>query len=99
MKSTLVLATIFCGQVGFACVQQEAQFIGNVKNFQKVAVDQYIYDCSYQIDFTMFNPSYVCPLVVGEVSMTRFEDLNCSLKNGDQVSGVLIKKDDLVTIE
>ena len=99
MKNILVLAFFFVGQISMACGQHEAQFIGYVKNFQKVAVDQYIVDCSYEIEFTMFNSSMVCPLVIGEVSYLRFEDQSCQLKDGQQVSGVMVKIDGKVTIE
>ena len=94
MKSIVLIASILSAQISFACVQQEAQFIGNVKNFQSVGSN-----CSYGIDFTMFNSSFVCPLDIDEVSTLRFADKSCQLKDGDQVSGVMVKQDDSVVIE
>lgn len=93
MTRFLVAAVLFAS-VGsaMACDQQEAQFIGLVKNYSAA-------NCSFEIEYSMFNPSYVCPLVPGEVSSLKFTDAACGLKNGDQVSGVLVKKDDSVVIE
>lgn len=73
-----------------AC-QQEAQFIGTVTNVSA--------DCSYKIDFSMYNVSMVCPLGIDEALMTRFKDASCTLKNGDQVSGILINLNDQIVID
>lgn len=99
MKIVVMGFVLAAAQIGFACVQQEAQFIGSVVSHKKEAVDQYIVDCSFEIDYSMFNVSRTCPLVIGEVSGLRFSDRDCALKNGDQVSGVLVKKDGVVVIE
>ena len=61
-------------------------------------MDQQITTCAYQIEFTRFQPSMVCPLNDGEVSVHRFEDTSCQLKDGQQVRGVLVNKGELVTI-
>ena len=98
MKTIIVLASLFVAQMSLACLQQEAQFIGHVKNFQSEKNGQQV-SCSYQIDYTMFNSSYVCPLYIGEVSYLRFVDETCQKQNGEQVSGILVKKDDVVFIE
>jgi hypothetical protein len=98
MKTIIVLASLFVAQMSLACLQQEAQFIGHVKNFQSEKVGQKV-TCSYEIEYKMFNSSYVCPLWIGEVSDLRFADETCQKQNGEQVSGVLVKKDDVVVIE
>ncbi len=74
----------------FAC-SPEAQFIGTVT---KVAAD-----CSYEINFSDYNHSQVCPLSIDEALVTRFENKNCALKDGDAVSGYLIVQDGKVVIE
>ena len=98
MKTIIVLASLFVAQMSLACLQQEAQFIGHVKNFQKEK-DEHLVSCSYEIEYTMFNSSIVCPLFIGDVSELRFADESCQKQNGEQVSGVLVKKDDVVVIE
>src|SRR4051812_7030092 len=70
--------------------QEEAQFIGKVRSHRPEAADQSM--CSFKIDFSMYNESMVCPLNSGESSDTTFYDSGCSLKDGDQVSGYLVKK-------
>lgn len=74
----------------FAC-SPEAQFIGTVTNVSA--------DCSYEIDFSAYNHSQICPLGIDEALVTRFENKNCALKDGDAVSGYLIVKDSKVVIE
>ena len=73
----------------FAC-SPEAQFIGTVNNVTA--------ECTYEINFTMFNPSMVCPLSIDE-ALTVYTDKNCAVKNGDIVSGILVVKDNKVEIE
>lgn len=74
----------------YACSAPEAQFIGIVKNATA--------ECTYEIEFTMYNPSMVCPLSIDE-ALTVYTDKSCTLKNGDQVSGVLVVKDGNLEIE
>ena len=98
MKMFVVLASVFVAQMSLACLQQEAQFIGSVKNFQNQR-GEHINSCSYEIEFSMYNPSYVCPLDIDEVSSLRFADDSCQQQDGNQVSGVLVKKNDVTYIE
>lgn len=79
------------GAVAAQACLQEAQFIGQVKNYNVIQKSESIMECYYQIEYSMFNSSYVCPLVIGEVSYLTFQDHSCSLKNGTQVSGILTK--------
>lgn len=75
----------------FDCAQNEAQFIGKVVEYQKDRVDQYIFDCSYKIEFSQYNVNLLCPLNEASAFEARFEDTNCELKNGDVVSGYLVE--------
>jgi hypothetical protein len=93
MKTFIVLfsALFSLSLFAFDCKQTEAQFIGTVTEYKKEAVDQYIFDCSYAIEFSRFDSNMLCPLDESEVYSVRFEDTNCSLKNGDFISGYLVK--------
>lgn len=82
-----------------ACSNPEAQFIGKVVNVKKIGIDQYNYDCTYNIEFTNYTASGVCPLDEVEASQTVFTDESCNLKNGDEISGYLIVKNDQVVID
>ncbi len=89
----------------YNCTQQEAQFIGTAKGLTSYE-DQYAQTgfCSFQIEYTYFNSSRVCPLDEME---TRNKVLSFDLRNetcpvsyeGQQVSGILILKDGNLTIE
>ncbi len=91
---TLMLATALFLSVNTtnACSNPEAQFIGKVADYNAQ-------DCSFKVDFTMYNESIVCPLNSGEASETSFVDKSCSLKNGDFISGYLILVDGKIVIE
>ena len=93
MKSLVIalLTVSSFSAFAFDCKQNEAQFIGKVAEYKKEHIDQYIFDCSYKIEFSRFDSSIVCPLDISEVYDVRFEDTNCSLKNGDDVSGYLVQ--------
>lgn len=86
----LVLISTAAMSSAFAC-SPEAQFIGNVT---KVAAD-----CSFEIEFSAYNESVVCPLSIDEALATRFENKSCSFTNGDFVSGYLIVKEEKIVIE
>ncbi len=88
MKKLLSVILILAGTSALACGQQEAQFIGKVINHTKTQNG-----CTFEITYSMYNVSMVCPLDEGEVAGTKFEDVNCSLKNGAPISGYLVKKE------
>jgi hypothetical protein len=88
MKSLLligILSLSFEAQ-SFECSgpNNEAQFIG-------VVTDYNIKKCSYKIAFNRFNSSYVCPLSLEEVYDHTFFDESCSLYDGQNISGILLK--------
>jgi hypothetical protein len=72
-----------------AC-QEEAQFIGSVRNHQQQTADGSM--CSFQMDFSQYNESMVCGLNDADASTALFFDAGCTMKDGDQVSGYLVKK-------
>lgn len=86
----LALISMSAMSSAFACTG-EAQFIGKVAD--RTA------DCTYVIDFTSYQASGVCPLAMDEALGFRYEDKNCSLKDGDIVSGYLVVVDGKIVIE
>lgn len=95
MKSVIALLSLTLSYSVLAC-NQEAQFIGKVHS---VRVNEKS-ECVFQVNnYKWFGPSYVCPLTPGEVSGAEFVDKNCSLKNGDEVSGVFVKIGDTFVID
>ncbi len=83
------------------CTQNEAQFFGNVINHEKHRIDQQQFECTYEISLTQFQPSGVCPLQDADVYNVKFSDESCSLKNGQELSGILVQsiKDGVISIE
>lgn len=83
------------------CVQNEAQFIGNVTELRIIDLDQGQRDCTFKIAFTLFNESGVCPLYISVAQVAELEDRLCSLElaNGDEISGILIEKNGYIFIE
>jgi hypothetical protein len=97
---TLALASAaFLSTTVQACEQQEAQFIGNVKNHSEIQRSETTSECFYEIEYSMFNSSFICPLDIDEVLTEHFQDYECKLKNGDQVSGVIVKLNDKIILE
>jgi hypothetical protein len=90
MKMFITSLTALVSLSVFAC-NQEGQFIGTVKNFREIQKSESSRECFYAINYLQFNSSYICPLDIDEVSSLEFQDFSCSLKNGDQVSGVMVK--------
>ncbi len=87
--ATLLLASIGSAQEG---CQQEAQIIAKVSATQKSGLSS----CLVQIsEIQQFNPSYVCPLFVGELSQGIEVGMksghDCAFDVGDPISGVLVK--------
>lgn len=78
----LVLSSVIAS--AFACERPEAQFMGTVKNVSEISEV-----CFYEIEFSRFDSSVVCPLDISEVYSEKFQDSSCSLKDGDFVSGYM----------
>ena len=99
MKNLICIATLIFAAQAFSCEQYEAEFIGKVKNQVSIARSESITECFYEVEYSLFNASYICPLDIDVVSTNKFQDYNCSLKNGDQVSGVLVLKNNVLIVE
>lgn len=94
MKKLVLALFVTVGSVAAqASCLQEAQFIGLVKNYSEVKKGESVKECFYQIEYTMFNSSMVCPLSIDEVYSHVFQDPSCSLKDGTQVSGIMNKNE------
>ncbi len=94
MLSSFAYAALDCNDN-----ERALQFSGYIKNYQKVAVDQYIFDCFYEINIADFSTNPNCAFDVNDVYGYRFEDQSCSLKNDDYISGILVKKNNRIVIE
>jgi hypothetical protein len=91
----LSLGLLIAAHNALACSNPEAQFIGKVVNHQESAAQ----GCTYNIDFSLYNESGVCPLDLQDAARTTFVDAACSLENGKTVSGYLVVKDDQIVVE
>lgn len=95
--STLVMSSTFA----FDCAQNEAQFMGKVKDLRIVKIDQGIRDCYFKIEFSRFDQSMVCPLDEGKAASAELLDTDCrmGLENGQDISGYLVEKNGFIYID
>lgn len=87
------------------CTQQEAQYIGKVKNLYAYE-DLYAQTgfCSFSIDFSYFNSSKLCMLDENEVVN---QSITFDLRNetcpayyeGQEISGIIFKRNNEISIE
>lgn len=103
MKTLLVvfsLLTLSTAQAA-VCLQNEAQFIGKVTDTREVRIDQGVRDCFAKIEFSHFSPNILCPLDLEVASNSEIVDFNCdrNLEVDQEVSGILIQKNDILFIE
>ncbi|MBC7465013.1 MAG: hypothetical protein H7256_03385 [Bdellovibrio sp.] len=99
MFKYIVGSFILISSAVFACENQEAQFIGKVSNYTQLQLSESTIECYFNIQLSMLNSSQVCPLVEGEVVGYQFQDKDCSLKNGDPISGVLRRVGNWIVVE
>lgn len=99
MRQFLMTLVLMSSVSALACETQEAQFIGRVKNASTAYLTDAAPICSYEIEYSVFNPSSVCPLDIDAVAGFQFSDSSCTLRNGDAVSGVLVQKGEDVVIQ
>lgn len=98
MKSLLLIASFLLANVASASCIGEAQFIAKVGQISKKTM----YDCVVKLDetsVTHYRESIVCPLDLSEVletgiSVGLINGHDCAYSTGDQISGVVVKKDD-----
>lgn len=98
MKLLLALITAVSASNAFAC-QEEAQFIGKVKNQHLIGFTEGQHVCAYQIEFSRFNPNMTCELSDSDASTTKFIDIGCKKRNGSDASGYLVRKDGVIVWE
>jgi hypothetical protein len=107
MKNLIGLLLFFIAGTGLAAEAHftsnecapEAQFIGTVKNFSAVQKSESLVECTYQIEFSLFNPNQLCPLLLEETTEHQFIDSDCSHQNGEMLSGVLSKRGSFIVVE
>lgn len=94
LMSSLVLA-----DSGFySCRAFEAQFIGNVVALRMERTSEGS-TCYFQVQTYMFNPNYICPLDIAEVSNYEFTDASCLKRDGERIGGMMYKMDGVIHIE
>lgn len=101
LLTVFVLASSASANI-FECKQNEAQFIGQVREATIIRIDQGVRDCAYTMRFQVFNPSRICPIDWTSAEEREIIDYNCRLdaRDGDVISGVLIEgKDGTLVIE
>jgi len=103
MKSMMALLALglAVSANAFECKQNEAQFIGKVKELRVERIDQGIRDCFYKIDFLDYKLHALCPLHESKAANTELVDYDCSmgLENGSDISGYLVEKDGEVFLD
>lgn len=104
MKSNLLiifsLVMVALTSNAYDCKQKEAQFMGTVVNVQKDYLDQNVVECYFQIEFSSYSPHALCPLDYLNAASVKHLASSCqSVKEGDEVSGVLVQKNSFIYIE
>ncbi len=104
MKTSLLalfsILTLALSSSANECSQYEAQFSGTVINVEKDFLDQNQVDCYFQISFTGYSTHALCPLDFSKVYGIKHLANSCStIKEGSQMSGVLVEKDGYIYID
>ncbi len=105
LSAFAVTLTLFVGSLStaHACEQQEMQFFGKVRNVQIRSAIVGADVCSYQIQVVNEplepRPSLVCPLSPGEGETLTFLDQSCTKKDGDLVSGIMVRTSNAAWVE
>ncbi|MGZ5280530.1 MAG: hypothetical protein ACXWC9_11330 [Pseudobdellovibrionaceae bacterium] len=95
--SFAALLISFSVQASSECTQEEAQFNGEIVDIQPV--DENSSACTYRIEFSELTSSIACPMNEEHAWLSRLDSATCSLKEGEAVSGYLIFKDGILSIE
>lgn len=101
-KKLFILAILVSASAqSFECSQNEAQFIGKIREARIMRIDQGVRDCFYKIDFSYFQQHALCPLDFSLANTNEIIDFDCSknLDVGQEVSGILVEKNDVLFIE
>ena len=82
-----------------ACDTQEAQFIGQVKNHIEHQRSESVTECTFEIEFSMYYSSSVCPLDAIDLKGYQFQDPTCVQRENDLISGVIARRGSFFVIE
>jgi hypothetical protein len=103
MKAILVITCLL--SVSFLkaeeCKEKAGQlFLGKARNVKVFMLDQYMPDyCTYQIEFVHYQTAFYCGLGAGEIGHLSLRDDSCSIKEGMELSGILVLKEDQLSLE
>ena len=91
--ATIAILTSYTAHAFSACQHLEAQMMATVKSITPTTPGK----C--RVTFTweqrwIYNPSYICPLDIDEVSSFGVETSYCDVKVGDELSGVALRPTD-----
>ncbi|MBN8540886.1 MAG: hypothetical protein J0L82_10910 [Deltaproteobacteria bacterium] len=93
MKSFLLAAILVSSSPALACGPEVAQFIADVGQVTPLAGGA----CEFKIDLDLrkphhqFSPMFTCPLDIDLLSTYPVRQETCTVQQGEQVSGVLVK--------
>lgn len=91
MKSLILTIILMMGLESLACERLESQVEGVVKNVNVAHAKAGVIDCSYDLVITQFSSQGSCALQLNEARRARLQDHRCFLKEGDFISGKLVK--------
>lgn len=75
------------------CEQYEMQFVGKATQITRHSFNQNTKQiCSYRIQLVNGHTSAECPFTESEISSVRFNDANCTLSEGSEVRGILVRR-------
>ena len=97
VKSFFLFLLLAFSSVVFSmeCQQREIQIQGFAKVLTPELGDVHETICRFQIDFSKpirFSVSQVCPLDLDPLREVQFIDADCEIKQGAEVSGVIVEK-------
>lgn len=99
-KTLLMVLVAVSSSMAFASDKQEAQVIGTAKRVANG--DGQSSSCSFSLKFKHYRESNACKscgLSESEASEAILEDVKCKVADGQEVSGVLVKKDGKISLE
>jgi len=100
MKSLILTLALIAPTLAMACTQHEMQFSGKAVHVTHHSFNQNIKQiCSYEISPTIANPSVTCPLTEDDVVGVRFADPTCTLIEGSEISGVIVRRNNTYWVE
>jgi hypothetical protein len=93
MKNFLMAAILMSSSPALACGPEVAQFIADVGQVTPLVGG----GCEFKVEMDLrkpnhqFSPMFTCPLDIDLLSTYPVRQETCTVKQGEQVSGVLIK--------